>query len=310
MSKAIFLGTTSEITNPRDPFVFYHDGYFYHLFSRAEGIWIKKAEKLEDLAQTSPVHIYKTDTFKEIWAPELHIIDNKCYIYVAMDDGDNFNHRMYVLTNDSNDPLNEFHLLSKLETNPDRWAIDGSILKYNGKLYFIWSGWDGFENVAQNIYIQEMKNPYETVGERVKISSPEYEWEKLGCEGKNNRPFINEGPYAIYGKDHIHIVYSGSGSWSNDYCLGLLTFNGGDILNPKNWKKKDSPILSRTPTAFGPGHASFFDDPINKKLYVTYHVFNKDCTKGWNDTHAIIQEYKMVDDYPALEKAVNYFLDK
>ena len=39
---------------------------------------------------------------KELWAPELHIIDGKCYIYVACDNGNNYNHRMYVLENNLN----------------------------------------------------------------------------------------------------------------------------------------------------------------------------------------------------------------
>ena len=310
MKPAIYLGNNCDITGPRDPCVFYHDGYFYHIFSKAIGICVKKAKELEDLANTAPVVVFKPGDFKEVWAPELHIIDNKCYIYVAMDDGDNYNHRMYVLENNSSNPQNPYTLHGQLVTNPDRWAIDGSLLRYNGKLYFIWSGWEGLENVSQEIYIQEMSDPFTCVGERVQISKPEYDWEKGGCEGGNNRPYINEGPFAVYGKNHIHIVYSASGSWSDYYCLGLLTFSGGDILDPKNWVKKDTPILSSTETAVGPGHASFFEDPRNHTLYVTYHLFNTDSRNGWADTHAMIQEYKMVDDYPVLDKPINHFRDK
>lgn len=308
MKPAIYLGTTCDITNPRDPFVFFKDNHFYHLFSRGDGLYIKQANELEELVNTKPTKVFDAGEYKELWAPELHIIDGKCYIYVAMDDGDNYHHRMYVLENNSSNPLDPFKVHNQLITNPDRWAIDGSLLRYQGKLYFIWSGWEGFDNVAQNIYIQEMKDPYTCIGTRALISKPEYDWEKGGCEGKNNRPFINEGPYALYGKNLIHIVYSGSGSWSDDYCLGLLTFKGGDIMDINNWVKKDRPILERTETALGPGHASFFGDPRNGKKYVTYHLFNKDCSNGWADTHAMIQEYKLVDDYPVLDKPINHFV--
>ena len=309
MSKAIYLGTTDKNTNPRDPFVFYKRGNFYHLFSRNDGLWIKESKTLEGLANIAPTKVFDAGEFKELWAPELHFIDDKCYIYVAMDDGDNFNHRMYVLENHSSNPLDKFKLHGQIVTDENKWAIDGSLLRYKDKLYFIWSGWEEDVNVAQNIYIQEMIDPFTTTGKRVLLSRPEYEWEKLGSDIENGAPTINEGPYAVYGEKLIHIVYSGSGSWCDDYCLGLLTFKGGDILNPKNWIKKDKPILSKTFTALGPGHASFFDDPRDGKKYVTYHLFNTDSRNGWSDTHAMIQEYHMVDDYPVLDKPINHFRD-
>lgn len=303
---AIYLGECDDKTNARDPFVFYKDGFFYHLFSKKDQLWLKKSSKLEELKDAEPISVYSGDGYKEIWAPELHVIDGKCFIYVAMDDGDNFNHRMYVLENGSSDPVKPYKNHGMIVENPERWAIDGSILYYENEMYFIWAGWEGNENVKQNIYIQKMKDPYTLVGERAMISTPTYEWEKRGAvEGK--LPLINEGPFAIYGKNHLYIVYSAAGSWCNDYCLGLLTFKGGDILDPKNWVKTEKPILSKTEKALGPGHASFFEDSRNGKRYVTYHLFNKDCSEGWFKTHAMVQEYKMVDDCPVLDEPVNYF---
>lgn len=310
MKNVIYLGKTDEKTNPRDPFVFYKKGHFYHLFSKNDGLYIKESDTLEDLANLRPTKIFDAYPFKELWAPELHVIDDKCYIYVAMDDGDNFNHRMYVLENNSSNPLDMFHIHGQIITNPDKWAIDGSILRYQGKMYFIWSGWEGDVNVAQNIYIQEMKDQFSTVGERLLLSKPEFDWEIKGSNVETGAPTINEGPYAVYGEKLIHIVYSASGSWCDDYCLGLLTFKGGNIMDIKNWIKNDKPILNKTETALGPGHASFFDDPRSGKTYITYHLFNTDCRNGWSDTHAIIQEYHMENDYPVLDKPVNFFRDK
>lgn len=307
MNNAIFLGKCDQTTNARDPFIFYKDGYFYHLFAIKEHLMLKKAETLESLVDATPVSVFYDPNFFEVWAPELHVIDGKCFIYVAMDDGNNCTHRMYCLENSSSDPLTPYVNHGMIKENPERWAIDGSLLNYNNKTYFIWSGWEGYENKCQNIYIQEMKDPYSLTGKRSLISTPDQPWERNGCLGRDDKPFINEGPFALYGEKHIHIVYSGSGSWCDDYCLGLLTFKGGDILDPKNWIKKSQPILSKTKKALGPGHASFFSDPRNKKTYLTYHLFNKDCTTGWFDTHAMIQEYHMVDDYPVLDKPVNYF---
>src|SRR3546814_14411067 len=40
-----------------------------------------------------------------IWAPELHYLQDKWYIYFAADNGQDVNHRMYVLESSSEDPL-------------------------------------------------------------------------------------------------------------------------------------------------------------------------------------------------------------
>ena len=88
-----------------------------------------------------------------------------------MDDGDNYNHRMYVLENNSDDPMVPYVLHGQIKEKNERWAIDGSILYHGGKMYFTWSGWEGLENICQNIYIQEMSDPFTLIGERTMIST-------------------------------------------------------------------------------------------------------------------------------------------
>lgn len=309
----IYLGTTDEKVNPRDPFIFYLGGFYYHLFAKYEKLWIKKSETIENLCEAEPVLIWNEDDpqcNQEVWAPELHVIDGICYIYVALDDGDNFNHRMYCLTNHSGDPLKKYTNLGLVEGCDEFWSIDGTILCYNHQKYFVWSGWDCKENVIQKIFIQKMENPRKLVGKPVEISKPELDWEKRGCEGKNDHPFINEGPAAIYGNTHLHLCYSASGSWSDDYCLGLLTFSGGDILDKNSWVKSKEPLMKRNEKALGPGHASFIQNSPNGKLYFAYHLFNEDCKGGWMATHAVIDTFEMVHDYPVLPPAVNLFKER
>jgi len=112
------------------------------------------------VAWTPPVG---TDYSKNVWAPEIHNIDDNRYICVAADDGDNRNHRKFVLENTDQDPFEgEFKVKSCLKTdNQNNWAIDGSVFEYCDTLYFIWSGWQRpKENVeTQNIYITIMSNP-------------------------------------------------------------------------------------------------------------------------------------------------------
>ena len=66
---------------------------------------------------------------KDIWAPEVHFLKGKWYVYFAADSGKNINHRLYVLENASNDPLQGSWIVKgKLTTPEDKWAIDGKCI--------------------------------------------------------------------------------------------------------------------------------------------------------------------------------------
>ncbi len=111
-----------------------------------------------------------TEYSKELWAPEIHFLQGKWYIYFAADSGNNKDHRMYVLENDAADPLQgEFKFKGKLLTPEDKWSIDGSVFEHHSRLYFIWSGWEGDKNGQQNIYIAGMKDPWTIEGEESTI---------------------------------------------------------------------------------------------------------------------------------------------
>lgn len=142
-------------------------------------------------------------------------LQEKWYIYVAADDGNNSSHHMFVLENIDGNPLDQFTLQGEIAAPTDRWAIDGTVVEFpNGKLYFIWSGWEGTKNAAQNLYIASMRDPTALSSDRVLISKPEFPWEKVGT------PLVNEGPEALWNNGSLFIIYSASGSWTDDYCLG------------------------------------------------------------------------------------------
>ena len=60
------------------------------------------------------------------------------------------------------------------------------------------------------------------IGEKRLISEPEYEWEM------RQTPLINEAPQVIIKDETVNLVYSASGSWDNDYALGLMTLDVAD----------------------------------------------------------------------------------
>ena len=259
------------VSNPicagADPWVIHHDGQFILCQSQHNGVAIRRAANLAGLAKATPEPLWKapeTGPFsKEIWAPELHYHEGRWYIYVAADDGDNANHRMIVLRSES--LRGPYALVGKLALTPDRWAIDGTLLVHpkTKRLYFLWSGWEGAENVAQHLYICPMADPVTPSGERVRISSPELEWEKNGSGGPGKLPTINEGPQVLTRNGTVHVIYSAAGSWCDDYCLGRLTLApGGDPLEASAWKKHPTPVFAKTESVFGPGHCSFVGETI------------------------------------------------
>ena len=278
--------TSNTVTNPvvvsgADPWVIRWQGNYYFAQSRgSRGVWINRSKRLQEIGTNQWKQVWTpppgTAYSREIWAPELHRIDHKWWIYVAADDGKNENHRMYVLEGSSDDPQASFTLKAKIAAPTDRWAIDGTVLQMpDGKLYFIWSGWEGFENIAQHLYIAPMSNPWTICGERVRISTPEFDWEKQG------NPLINEGPQVLWNGDRLFIIYSASGSWGDDYCLGQLSWTGGNVMEPKSWIKNMKPVFARTKDVFGPGHCSFVKSPDGREDWIVYHSA-KYRGAGWN----------------------------
>jgi GH43 family beta-xylosidase len=273
---------TNPIVAPgADPWVvLWKDAYYLCQSGVGGSVWVTRSQRLPNLGRGDRRSVWTppsgTAWSKEIWAPELHYLQGKWWIYVAADDGDNANHRMYVLEGDVEDPQAPFTFKGKIAAPTDRWAIDATVLEMpGGKLFLIWSGWEGTNNVAQHLYLAPMSNPWTISGERVRISSPELAWETRG------RPLVNEGPEVLWRGPHLFIIYSASGSWGDDYCLGQLTWTEGEVLNPKSWVKKPEPVFTRTEKVFGPGHCSFVKSRDGAEDWMVYHSAVS-AGAGWN----------------------------
>ncbi len=288
-------------TAARDPFITYLNGSFYHSYTYQDEIYVAKAESVAGLKEAKGVKVYSPEPdmpySKMLWAPELHMIGGKCYIYVACCDGNNLNHRMYVLYNDSSDPQMPYRNHGKIFDSVDEWAIDTTILHWKGNMYSVWSGWDGKPNSSQNIFIAQMSDPFTICSERVMLSTPEHEWEKIGAGGPRMRATINEGPCVLQKGEKLYILYSAAGSWCDDYCLGMLELVGEDVMDPAAWKKHPQPVFAKTETVKGPGHCSVVTDtPEGDWLF--YHAFDESCKGGWNSAHASAQKFTWDGDFP------------
>ena len=175
---------------------------------------------------------------------------------------------MFVIENTNADPFTgSFNWRGQITDATNKWAIDGTVLDLpSGQLYFIWSGWEGNVDERQILYIAHMSNPWTIDSPRVEIARPVHNWET------NHRPFVNEGPQVTIRNGVISLVYSASGSWTNDYCLGLITAPvNSDPMDPGTWQKRDNPIFRSSNGIFGPGHQSFTKSKDDREDWIVYH---------------------------------------
>lgn len=274
-----------------DPWVIFHDGHYYSCESRHQDtVWVRKAKCFTELGQTEGTLVWNPPAFgansKSLWAPELHLIEGRWYIHYAADDGLNENHRMWVLEGLTNDPTGPYCCRGSLETSG--WAIDGTLLRMpNGALYYVWSGWPGKENGQQFLYIAPMSNPWTISGPRVVIAKPEHAWESVDMP-------ICEGPQVLQKDGRTFIVYSASGSWTEDYCLGLLELQGSDPLDPTAWQKHGC-AFTKNDHVWGIGHCSFVKSPDGLEDWIIYHAKSK-RHKGWNDRNVRAQKFTWTED--------------
>lgn len=288
-------------TNPllpegADPWSIYKDGYYYYTHTTGNRLELWKTRSLAELAAAPHQTIWTPPDSgpysKHIWAPEIHFLAGKWYAYFAADDGKNENHRLWVLENASPDPTQgTWELKGKLADRTDKWAIDGSVFEHRGKLYLVWSGWEGDTNGRQDIYIARMKNPWTLKGKRVLLSKPTYPWERDGDiprEPGSSEPAhvdVNEGPQVLRHRDRLFLVYSASGCWTGSYRLGMLTASAkGKLRKPASWRKHPEPVFQSSPadSVFAPGHNSFFKSPDGTEDWILYHA-NDQPNEGCDD---------------------------
>jgi GH43 family beta-xylosidase len=284
-----------------DPWVTYYKGNYYYCYSIGDRlIAVNKAKRLEDIKQNKQVvwAAPKHDPLsEEVWAPELHRLDGKWYIYFTA--GRAKAHRMYVLEGLSDDPQGEYRFKGKISDDTDRWAIDGTVVEINDKRYMVWSGWSGNTDGRQELYIAEMSNPWTITGKRSCIAEPEHDWEHVevppNLQGDNAvlpAYGINEGPQALVNGKKLYLIFSAGHTVTGDYCLGQLAYTGGDPLDKNSWVKASKPVFHKTDRIVSPGHASFIKQ--GRHNWIIYHS-SKYEGSGW-DRQVLAQKFRWNED--------------
>lgn len=274
-----------EYNNPivierADPWVYKHnDGYYYFTGSVPgyQSIEVRRSKTLNGLQNGEIKTVWKAHNegiqSELIWAPEIHYIRGKWYIYYAASNhaeirDRDFHHRMFVLECDSENPLEgEWIEKGEIKTHQKSFAIDGTAFELNDKLYYVWCQLEPAITNNSNLYISEMENPWTLKGKILLLSVPEYDWE---CEGFK----VNEGPAAIVKDDKVIITYSASAT-DHTYKMGMLWADiNDDLLDGFSWHKSPDPVFqsSEKNQQFGPGHNSFTRDETDTYDLLVYHA--------------------------------------
>ncbi|WP_027422524.1 family 43 glycosylhydrolase [Lachnobacterium bovis] len=264
-----------------DPFIVRHDDGIYYFTASVpayDGICLRKSTTLEGLKDAKEVEIWHKHNEGpmsiHIWAPEMHYIEGKWYIYFAGGDKDDiWNIRPYVLECQGDDPINDsWKELGKMQSADEdefsfkAFSLDATVFKNNGKWYYVWAEKVGVGKQISNLYIAEMEKPNKLKTVQVLLSTPDYNWERGNF-------WVDEGPAVIKKGNNIFLTFSASDTGPS-YCIGMLkTTVDADLLDPQSWVKSRYPVVETDEkrNIYGPGHNSFTVDEDGNDIMV-YHA--------------------------------------
>ena len=272
-----------------DPYVYRHsDGTYYFTASvpTYDSIVLRKSHSLNGLSTSAETVIWKKHASgpmgAHIWAPELHYLENKWYIYFAAGNAESPWHiRPYILECADEDPLTgtwvEKGMIQPAEGDDfsfQAFSLDATILENKGKYYYIWAEKVGVGKQISNLYISRMASPTRLETVQVLLTTPDYDWERYGY-------WVNEGPAILKKNGKIYLTYSASDTGIH-YCLGMLSVDeNDDLLDPENWHKERMPVLATNEALgiYGPGHNCFTVDENGNSIMV-FHARTETKIEG------------------------------
>ncbi len=271
-----------------DPCITYWNGKYYFIATndadKNHTLYVREADTIPGLAEAKEHLILDSDTYDYVgnllWAPEFHEIKGELYIFLALTPEEFFWEESHIMK------LKEGGNPSRKEdwSEPKRVVrSDGSQLCEAGKTItldmtcFFWEGdyyvvWSQRQFLPKDLgawlYIAKLNadEPWKLLSEPVLLSKPEYGW-------ANNHTFVDEGPFALPQEERLILTFS-SAAVDTSYVVGIMTIDRDkDLLDPKNWKKGNYPIMTSRSVEgeFGTGHNAYVVDEYGD-VWNSYHA--------------------------------------
>ncbi|MBH5132124.1 glycoside hydrolase family 43 protein [Streptomyces sp. HB-N217] len=264
------------VRNRADPHIRRHtDGFYYFTATVPEydRIVLRRSRTLGGLATADESVVWRKhatgDMGAHIWAPEMHRLDGKWYIYFAAAPAERvWDIRIWVLENAHADPFRGTWVeRGQVRTAWETFSLDATTFTHRGTRYLAWAQHEpGMDNNTA-LWLSEMANPWTLTGPQVRLSTPEYDWECVGFK-------VNEGASVIARNGRLFMTYSAAATDAN-YCMGLLTVDAdADLMNPANWSKSPTPVFTSNDTTgqYGPGHNCFTVAQDGRTDVLVYHA--------------------------------------
>ncbi|KAK3334406.1 alpha-N-arabinofuranosidase II precursor [Neurospora tetraspora] len=267
--------TNTLIPQRADPHISKHtDGYYYFTATvpAYDSIIVRRAPTIQGLASAPETTIWRRKSSgigsNQVWAPELHYIDGKWYIYVALGVANEWRIRAFVLEGVGSNPQTAtWSEKGLVNTDWDTFSLDAHQFQVNGTRYLVWAQQEPSRtDENSSLLLAKLVNPWTIQRPATVISRPLLSWERIGYK-------VNEGPATLQKNGKIFLTYSASATDSN-YCMGLLTASvGADLLNAASWSKSQTPVFQSNSLTkqYGPGHNSFTVSEDNLSDILVFH---------------------------------------
>lgn len=290
-------GTETEIfiQDRADPYITLgQDGYYYFTasypmygFRDAQGydrIILRRSKTLDGLKTAEEKVVFDEQdsavSHRFIWAPEMHYIGGKWYLFYAASGQANnwWDINCHVLMCKGQDPYNDvweekgkFQAADGDTFSFTGFSLDMTYFECNGKSYVIWA--QKPVNGTSNLYMAEIdpNEPWKTKTKAMLLTKPEYYWECVSIP-------VNEGPAVLIHDGKVIVAYSASAT-GPEYCIGFMYADEkANLLDIKSWTKQKTPALTSEDLVdeYGPGHNSFTKDAEGNDIFV-YHSRDRIC---------------------------------
>lgn len=274
--------------NRADPCMVFWKGKYYFISTNdadhEHTIYAREADSIPGLVEAEDHLVLDAYTYEGIggllWAPEFHEIKGKLYIFHAATPGEFFWEESHVmeLREGGNPICREDWSAPKRVVRMDGSelceagkviTLDMTCFEWEGEWYAIWSQREFLpKDLGAWLYIAKLnpEKPWMLAGEPVVLSKPDYGW-------GNNHTFVEEGPYALPVQDKLYITFSAAAVDTSYVVSYLVAEHGVDLLDKRNWRKNNYPILtSRSMEGeFGTGHNAYVTDE-DGLIWNTYHA--------------------------------------
>lgn len=208
---------------------------------------------------------------KHIWAPEMHFIGGKWYMFFAAgSSSDVWAIRPYVLQCDGDPMTGKWSECGQMQASAGdtdsfkSFSLDMTYFENGGKHYLIWAEIKG----DSSLFMAEINpdEPWKLISKPILLTKPEYSWELV-----NHR--VNEGAAVLKTGGRVYVFFSASGTGS-EYCVGRMWADeNANLMDTASWHKEKNAVLSTSDLdgESGPGHNSFVTDE-NGNLLIVYHA--------------------------------------